>query len=73
MTITAERRRAFFETNHADTIRLYRVMPGAPQPPTDANGVAYWGEVHGNDHWRFCETIAEMIRNVPICPHIPQH
>lgn len=44
-------------------MRLYRAMPGAPQPPFDERG-ELWGEVMGNDHWLFCEMIIDAIDRV---------
>lgn len=42
--------------------RLYRSMPGAPQPPHDERG-PLWGEVEGNEHWSFCAEIVGMIQS----------
>lgn len=39
---------------------FYRVMPGAPPVPLGADGWM-WGEVESNEHFQFCETIAERI------------
>lgn len=39
---------------------LYRVMPGAPPVPLDERGWL-WGEVEHNEHFQFCEIIAERI------------
>ena len=44
---------------------LYRVMPGAPPLPQDADGLTLWGEVD-NDHWQFCVAIATLV-------HMAQH
>ena len=40
---------------------LYRVMPGAPPVPLDNQIGWLWGEVEGNEHFAFCEAIAERI------------
>lgn len=39
--------------------RLYQNMPGAPMPAME-DGYYLWGEV-ANEHWDFCEIIAEEI------------
>ena len=36
---------------------LYADMPGAPMP----DHYYAWGEVEGNDHWRFCPAIVDLI------------
>jgi hypothetical protein len=41
-------------------IALYREMPGAPTPPR-VDGDIMWGDVEGNDHWRFCEAVVDLI------------
>jgi|GEM_PF-4956934 len=42
------------------TKKLYLKMPGAPIPPRGADGYL-WGAVEGNEHWQFCETLAQLI------------
>lgn len=44
----------------AMALRLYREMPGAPPIP-HRDGQEMWGEVMGNQHFRFCEAVARMI------------
>jgi hypothetical protein len=44
-------------------IKLYRAMPGAPQPSRDEDGCAMWGDVEGNEHWQFCEAIVNLIES----------
>lgn len=41
-------------------IRLYEAMPGAPMPPKE-DGYYLWGDVEGNDYWRFCEAVVDMM------------
>jgi hypothetical protein len=43
--------------------RLYSALPGAPMPPTE-DGWYLWGEVEGNDHWVFCETLVDMMMGI---------
>lgn len=38
---------------------LYEIMPGAPPVPQD-DGRSLWGEVEGNEHWRFCERLISL-------------
>lgn len=38
------------------TKRLYIKMPGAPMPEE-------WSDVVGNEHWKFCEQLANEIIN----------
>jgi hypothetical protein len=42
------------------TLMLYRLMPGAPPIP-HRDGAEMIGDVMGNAHWEFCETIVIMI------------
>lgn len=46
-------------TPYEHIIALYRTMPGAPMPRKDGS-CHLWGEVEGNDHWRFCEAIVRL-------------
>ncbi|CAA2140487.1 hypothetical protein [Hyphomicrobium sp. ghe19] len=60
--MNAERKLRANEHTQALAQRLYQVMPGAVQPPSDERG-KLWGEVEDTPEYDFCEQIAlEIMR-----------
>lgn len=52
--------------------RLYEAMPGAPRVEFDHDrGEKLWGEVDENEHYLFCEQVAQEIQRAMCrCPLI---